>query len=301
MKKMMFLIFIMPILLCSQNIDQNLERSGKIFVGTPFKLHITLETSVGDSIFSPRYDSLDVFFLKGDPIQTETYENDKIITNVTLTFQAFDTGEYHFPELEFLVKKGDDKKILNTREFLVIVESVVPDSAQVIQDIADPVDLKLSFWDYSLIVLIVIFIFLLIYIIRWLIRKSHKEDIIPEKKDTRPAYEKALELLKSIDFEALINSGNYVEYYYKLSIVLRYFLEINYRFNALEMTTSEIRLKLKTKDHNEKNAVLSLLSEADRAKFAKYIPESNSARSQLTWLKEYLNSFKLVKKEIDNA
>lgn len=299
MKKILSVLFLLiPLLLCAQSLEQSLEKPSKLYVGTPFKLHIKITSALEDSIFAPRYDSLDVFFLNGDPQQYDVIEKSSRITNVTLTFQAFDTGEYTFPPLEFLVKNNDKTQKLSTKEFPVTVHSVLPDTAQVIRDIAAPVKLKLGFWDYFIpAVVIIVLILFFIQLSRYFSKSKAKE--IPQKKiDTRPAWLKALDLLKGIDFRGLLNSGQFVEYYYQLSLVLRYYLEKKYHFNALEMTTSEIRIALKKVNPPDKSGIIKLLEESDKVKFAKFIPQPDNADALLTWLRNYLQS---VAAEKDHA
>ena len=298
---LLIIITLIPLLLSAQSLKQNLEKPSKLYVGTPFNIHITLETAPEDSIFSPQYDSLDVFFLMKEPLQFDVIEDNVRKTDLTLTFQSFDTGEYTFPQLEFMVKTENDNKFLKTREFVVIVESVIADSSQVIKDIANPLKLKFSFWDYFIPAFALIFVIALIIFLKKLLKKPDESEIEEEVKDKRPAFVKALEMLAGINFEALWNNGNYIEYYYQLSIVLRYFIELHYKINALEMTTSEIRNNLSVEKSTEKGEILNLLREADRVKFAKYIPDSDAANELLRWLNAYLQAFANRTKEIDNA
>ncbi|MCF7919479.1 MAG: hypothetical protein K9N06_06175 [Candidatus Cloacimonetes bacterium] len=300
-KVIIFVIMLLPLFLAAQKLDQQLEKPANVFVGTPFKIHINLETAPEDSIFSPQYDSLDVFFLMKEPEQSDTVEEGIRKTSLTLTFQSFDTGEYTFPSLEFLVKKDNGSEILKTREFVVIVQSVLSDSAQAIRDIAKPLKLNFNFWDYFIPVFGIIVLTALIILLRKLLRRPESEEPVKIVKDSRPAYIKALEMLTGIDFEALLQSGNYVEYYFQLSIVLRYFIELHYLINALEMTTSEIRMYLLVPNPREKGDILNLLQEADKVKFAKHIPDSTTAREFLSWLDAYLKSFAVRSTEVQDA
>jgi hypothetical protein len=144
----------------------------------------------------------------------------------------------------------------------------------------------------------------IIFLIRFL-KKYLKNRARPEEekiiKDTRPAYVIALEKLAGIDFNTMLQQGNFVEFYYQLSQVLRFFLERQYNINALEMTTSEIRHNLDLPDPKEKNEVLDCLQRSDRVKFAKYIPESIAARELLSWLDTYLHSYASRSTEVTDA
>ena len=294
MKKyiVILVLFIINLGLLAQEVTQKLEKPSKLFVGTPFKLHLEIVTAPKDTIYAPKLDSLDVFFLMGEPEQEEIIEDDTKKNMITLTFQAFDTGEYTFPSLEFLVKNADKEKVINTRDFVVIINSVVPDTAAVIRDIAKPVTIKLGFWDYVLpVIAIIILIFIIKFLIK-LLRKPEEEIQKPVITDTRPPYEKAYKLLKQLMEENLLDKGEFIEFYFRLSVILRFFIEEHYKINALEMTTSEIRRNLILSDKQEKSKILKLLRESDKVKFAKFIPDRAQTEKFAVWLEAYLISFK---------
>lgn len=279
--------------LSAQTLDYKIEKPAKLYVGTPFKMHMYFETGINDSIFAPQTDTLDIFIRSGEILQQEEIIDDIRKTNLTLTFQGFDTGEFTFPELEFTVKKDDgNHKILKTNSFQVFITSVITDSSQVIKDIAAPLSISLTFWDYLLPILVLIIGVILII---WLkkILKRDKTTLLPTKtKDIRPAWQICLEMLQSLKKQKLLDHGEFLEFYYRLSIILRHFIELEYRIKAVEMTTSEIRESLRLDDHKEKSQIMDLLSFSDRVKFAKFNPSYNDSESKSNWLEQYLNSFK---------
>ena len=303
MKKIYIITIILLLALClpAQELQQKLEKPSKLFVGSPFSVHIEITSAPEDSIFAPQLDSLDVFFLMGEPEQTELIEDGKKKNTIKLTFQAFDTGDYTFPELEFLVKTQAEDKILTTRDFVVIINSVLPDSANVIKDIAKPVTLKLGFWDYFIPILALIILIALIIFLKKLLTKPKQEEETPKFTDTRPPWLVAQEMLTELKHKNLLDSGEFLEYYYQLSVILRYFLERNYQINALEMTTSEIRYNLHLDNTKEKSEILRLLSESDKVKFARFIPETDKGLAFALWLDSYLLSFENRTQEVVDA
>jgi hypothetical protein len=300
MKKYLIITIILLLTICltAQELQQKLEKPSKLYVGSPFSLHLEITSALEDSIFAPKLDSLDVFFLMGEPKQTEIFEGDIKKNTIKLTFQAFDTGDYTFPELEFLVKTKGEDKILTTRDFVVIINSVLPDSANVIKDIAKPVTLKLGFWDYFIPVLVLIILIALIIFLKKVLKKPQIEEETPKFTDTRPPWQVAHEMLEELKLRNMLDSGEFLEYYYQLSVILRYFLERNYQINALEMTTSEIRHNLHLGNSKEKGDILRLLSESDKVKFARFIPERDNGFAFTTWLDSYLLSFKNRNQEV---
>jgi len=276
----------------AQELNYQIEKPKNVYIGTQIKLHIEILTDPADSIFSPVADSLDIFLLQGDIIQNEEIvDGTKKITQ-TLIYQPFNTGEYTFPSLEYAVKTPTDLKMLHTSEFQINVLSTIPDSAQVIRDISDPIKINLGFWDYFIpILLIIVIIFLVKYLLRFLKERKLTE---PEKvkKDIRPAWEIALKLLKELERSGILEKGDYLNYHYKLSLILRYFLELYYKIKAVEMTTREIRNQLHLEDHKEKSSILEFLSKADKIKFAKYPSDLDRSRQAYDWLNNYLLNYK---------
>ena len=304
MKKIyLFLIIILfPLLAFSAELDYELEKPQKLFVGTPFKLHVDISSAISDTIFSTQNDTLDIFILK-DIVSTEEIINYTKTTLLDLTYQPFDTGKFTFPELEFAVKTADSLIILKTREFILNIESVIADSTESIKDIAAPLSVNLKFFDYFIpILLIIIIVFAIKYLIK-LIKNSKKEVVTPEVVDDRPAYIIALELLNNLKKDDLIIKGDFLNFYFRVSLILRLFIELQYKINSVEMTTTEIRANLILDDHSEKSKILKFLAYADMIKFAKAIPAISDSEKTLFWLEEYFLSFEKMKitVETDNA
>ncbi len=302
-KKIAVLIISMiPLLAFSAELNYKLEKPQKLYVGTPFKLHVNISSAISDSIFSAQNDTLDIFILKN--ILSSEEINDEIKTTfVDLTYQPFDTGEFTFPELEFAVKTADSLEILKTSEFILNIESVIADSTESIKDIAAPLAVNLKFLDYFIPLLIII---LIIFGIKYLIKllKRTKKDVSePEIIDDRPAYIIALELLNKLKKDDLLIKGDFLHFYFRISLILRLFIELYYKINSVEMTTSEIRENLILNDHSEKSEILKFLRQADMIKFAKTIPTNSESEKAINWLENYLRSFEELKKteETDNA
>jgi len=303
MKKITLLIIIilLTVFLSAQVLDQKIEKPSKLFVGTPFSIYVEITSTPADTIFAPQLDSIDVFFPLGEPQQQEIIEDGVKKNLIKMTFQAFDTGDYTFPSLEFLVKSGSQDTVLTTRDFVVIINSVLPDSANAIKDIAHPLSLKLGFWDYFIPIIGLIFIIAIILLLKKFLTKPAKPEEIPKFTDNRPIWQIAQEMLRELVGKKLLDKGEFLEFYFQLSIILRYFIERHYKINALEMTTSEIRYFLKLDNPSEKSEILHLLMESDKVKFAKFIPERDKAEELATWLEVYLHAFRQKNSEVKNA
>ncbi|MCF7793283.1 MAG: hypothetical protein K9N09_05845 [Candidatus Cloacimonetes bacterium] len=299
-KKIIFFIFfaLTVLSLSAQTLEYYVQKPKPLFVGTPFHVLVDIQTSLQDSIFAPVIDTLDVFILR-ELKSEDIVENDSITTKIDMTFQAFDTGEYTFPELEYSVKSGEEITVLKTNEFLVNVQSMLADSSNVVQDIADPIKVNLGFWDYALPILIILILILGIYLLIKYLKARKQEDVKPIIIDDRPDWQIVLEELQKLRSEKLLEKGDFLIFHFRLSYLLRLFIELHYKVFAVEMTTSEIRENLTQIDPEEKSEVLKFLSFADRIKFAKFIPSTEESDKALNWLESYLLKFKEISEQSD--
>lgn len=292
MKKILLFLFILgiPFIVASVELTQELEKPEKLLIGTPFTLHVDISTAIPDSIFLTQNDTLDIFILKNIDSFEEVSDDIKT-TTLDLTYQPFDTGEFTFPELEFAVKVADSLKILKTNEFILNIESVITDSTESIKDVADPLPVNLQFFDYFIPFLVIILIILAVKYLINFIQNSNKDISDFEVVDDRPAYIIALELLRILKEDDLITKGDFLNFYFRISLILRLFIELHYKINSVEMTTSEIRANLVLADHSEKSEILKFLMQADMIKFAKAIPTNSDSEVAMNWLENYLKSF----------
>ncbi|MBN1948381.1 MAG: hypothetical protein JW784_01430 [Candidatus Cloacimonetes bacterium] len=274
-----------------QDLEYTLEKTARLFIGTPFHILVNITSHPGDSIFVPPLDSLDIFLLQGVQEQEEIIKGVQH-TRLNFTFQAFEIGEHTFPPLEFLVKSAAGSKVLQTGAFQLNITSVLPDSAQSIRDIAGPLPIKPGFWDIAVLVVILSgLVFILSYIIRRIRSRAGKMPEVKSAGEVRPAYAIVLSLLLSLREQKLLEKGDLLNLYFQLSLLCRLFLELQYGLKAVEMTTSEIRENLVLPDHKQKSQIMDFLKTADKVKFAKHHPVNESAGEALDWLESYLKSF----------
>lgn len=296
-KNLILLLFFLPGLILSQTLDWDIEKPRQLYIGTPFKINVNITTNPADSIFSPQVDTLDIFIL-ADTLQSEQIIENQKKSKVTYIFQPFDTGKYTFPELEFTIKDEEGKLTrLKTEKFELEIASVITDTTETIKDIAAIESVNLTFWDIVIPLAVLAILIGIILLIKKHLKKNKKPDILPENIDTRPAYEIALEMLKNLKKKRLLEKRDYLNFHYELSFILRFFLEKHFGFNALEMTTYEIKQNLQLDDFKEKSEIIRFLNFADRIKFAKFIPDPKDSREAYDWLKQYLKKYKKRAKE----
>ncbi len=295
------ILLFLPVLCFSQSLEYNIQKPSKLFIGTPFHILVEITANEADSIFSPQIDTLDIFILKDEIIQSEEIYEDKKTTKLDLTFQPFDTGEFTFPELEFAVKSEDSLVFLKTNEFQLNIESIISDSTQSIKDIAEPLQIDLGFWDYFFPLVAICLLILIIKYLMKLLKKRNISGSEPVIIDERPPYIIALEMLELLKKDKLLEKGDFLIFYFQISYILRFFIELFYKINAVEMTTSEIRQHFQIEDFKQKSKILDFLTFADKIKFARFIPKLKESESALKWLEEYLRSFENKQENLEKT
>jgi flagellar basal body-associated protein FliL len=188
----------------------------------------------------------------------------------------FDSGKYVIPSLKVLI----NNKAFATDSLLVEVYNVQVDTLkQKLFDIKPIVEVpyELSyFWQYLLIILLVIGIGALIY---WLIKKYQKKKV-EEVEELKSPIERATILLKTLEKKELWQKGAVKEYYSELTDIARNYIEEAIEIPAMESTTSELILALRVASIKKKMTLSAetlenlerVLKQADLVKFAKSKP-----------------------------
>ncbi len=289
MKKIYILtsLFFLSIL-HSANISHKLKKPTDLFIGTPFNLFIDIFVEEADSVFAMQKDTLDIFQVLDLQQSVALKENGVSHHEIIYTLAGFDIGKFDFPILEFLIKKPDNStEIISTKSFVIYINSTAPDSISLLTDISEPQKLSFSFWEISLPIIILILIIVGIFYLRKFLKKpiKPKEEITT---DTRPAWEKAMELYEILRKKQLLEKGDFLNFFFEISQILRFFLEHHYSFNALEMTTYEIKEVFEIEDKEEQREIIQILKYADLVKFSKFVPHPDESRKYFSQLGKYL-------------
>lgn len=198
--------------------------------------------------------------------------------NIDLTVQAFDSGKYEIPALDFIVAGQLVKS--NPVELTVIpVKAKADDQIEPFTDVSEPFELNpnpeemeeegptLIWW------LIVAGIVLLGFII-WLYLRFRKTGIILSLTKPVPPYLQALNKLKKLQKQNLPQRGRTKEYYTKLTDILRTYLKKQYGIKTIEKTSAEILKAVASNSEISQHEILlkGILETADFVKFAKVTP-----------------------------
>lgn len=274
--KLYLLLLLFPIFVFGQQKKiQTAVDSTKIKIGSQFNL--TLKTTVDtlSHVVFPEgtnFGRLEV--LESYPIDTikknATYE---LVKKYGLT--QFDSGRYIIPSLPVLI----NNKSFPTDSLFIEVNNIVVDTLkQGMYDIKPILNPPLSdkpIWKYILIFLLFVGITALCY---WLFKKYKKKD--KESIIYSSPIEKASSLLKNLEQKELWQRGEVKIYYSELTDIARNYIEEALEIPAMEITTNELLIALRSRIIQKKMALSQetlenlerVLKHADLVKFAKSKP-----------------------------
>ncbi len=142
-----------------------------------------------------------------------------------------------------------------------------------IRDIKPPVGFPANSF-FFIIAAVIIALAALIFLIKFFKKRlaKKKEQILNPPK---PAHQRALEALEALRRQNLPGAGKIKEYYFRLSDIIRRYIEERFEIRAPEMTTEEFLSNLRSSgilSGTHKNLLKEFLNLCDIVKFAKYGP-----------------------------
>lgn len=197
-----------------------------------------------------------------------------------LTIQAFDSGSYQLPPIEFIV---DGKPVMTSPVAINVIPVKVKadDPIEGFSDIAEPFEVNPNPEELEqdeaggLIIWLVALAVLLAAVIIYLYLRYRKTGSLLSFAKPQPPYAKALSRLKKLKSQNLPAKGKTKEYYTRLTDIIRQYLNRQFGVKTMEKTTREILGQVHLNDELEKYEPLltSLFETADFVKFAKVNPQ----------------------------
>ena len=243
-------------------------------IGDPFTYALILKYSREIQLDSldPR-EKLGKFEIRDSSLVTES-KNKLTVRRYNFTLVPWEVGNFEISALAigYKDKEGNAKKVFSDPVKLEVktVLGEVTDTT-IIKGLKAQLALGRSVWFYVAAALTLIGIAAAVL---YFYHKRKKPEIKPEI--IRPAWEVALDDLQNLKEGLRQGRVQYREYYFRLSEVLRCYLEKRFRIPVLESTTQEIRLRLQNNflSPSSKESFLTFLEQSDLIKFAKVLPEN---------------------------
>lgn len=214
------------------------------------------------------------------PTTAELTEDGRVRVEKRYELEPFLPGTYTIPALtvRFSAGKGQDTKELTTEPIEVeVLSSLDPETGELdIKPISPPVALPESrnlTWLWLLLVAAVLLAAGAFLVLR---NRRGTQAVTP----ARPGHEVALERLEQLRRQHLIEQGQLKEFYFRISSILRRYLEDGLGLHAPERTTEEFLNELSREEpapdsiiNAERRVLLrDFLRHCDLVKFAKHEP-----------------------------
>ncbi len=277
----------------SVNVNATVDKA-KITIGDKIRYKITVDSSGEIEVVTPEIGN-ELGGLTVVDTGAERFERDEgtITLERWYVLETYNTGSYVIPAIEIKYKDKTEERETKTPEIFIEVLSTLDENAADIRDIGPPVSLNKSYYRlYIIIAIVLVTLAIAGVVILFLYRRKHKKvDFIPAPL---PAHEIAYDELERLRSLHLISKGQTKEYYYRLSNIVRHYIENRFRLMAPERTTEEFLTEMAVTDKLEethKELVGNFLEHCDLVKFAGYAPVNE----------EIENAYDSAKKLVDET
>lgn len=216
------------------------------------------------------------FEVKSSRNITPKKENELVIEGCQFEITAYGLGEFVIDEISirYLSEDGAQHEI-RTNRIYVTVESVDKSGKPKmdIRGIKGPVNLPSTLIVWMALVTAILLLTLSGFLL-WK-KFAHAKEMQASQETILSPHDEAYQALRRLFDSPLIREGRVKEYYYRLSEIIKCYLERRFQFSAIEKTTSEITKDIEDVgiDDLMKHSITQWLTDADIVKFAKYLPE----------------------------
>ncbi len=262
-----------------------------VMIGDRFTYIIEVEKDMVQEVAFPEFEADPkggIELVEDHPIDTISREGRRLHLRKRYTMAAFEEGRIAMGGAKVLYADkniidtltSDDMPILNVATFQI------DSTSHAIFDIKPQKTLKFKFReisDYLLWALLAAVILggVIYGLVRWLHARGRSVRSLFTPAPPEPAHIVAIRALEELHNRKLWQNNLHKEYYSGLSDILRTYLAGRYEVGAMEMTTDEIAEAVREIEMPTKCSVdlLSVLRDADLAKFAKFEPDAEQNES----------------------
>ena len=253
----------------------------EVTIGDKIKLVIRVKYMDDITIQFPEVDGqIGVFAIKKTGFaETPKREKDGYsVVERNYLLNSYEIGRHTIPSLKIKYKGSHGEGEVAANEVIIDIQGVIKEGEMSgdIKDILPPIDVPTSFKRLIVWISVGTGLLLLSGIICGLVYKFKKRSKIQEQTFIkRTPHEIAYELLERLSKEDLIAKGLVKEYYYRITNILRHYIEDQFGLLAPERTTEEFFTEMahtNQLDDTHKILVREFLERCDMVKYAKYGP-----------------------------
>lgn len=262
-----------------------------IMIGDRFTYIIEVEKDTAQEVAFPEFEADEkggIELVVSHPVDTLSREGRRLRLRKRYTMAAFEEGRIAMGGAKVLYA---DKNIIDTltsndESILNVATFKIDSTSHAIFDIKPQKTMKFKLReisDYMLWGLLVAVILAgAIYgLVRWLHSRGKSIKSLFTPAPPEPAHIVAIRALEELHNRKLWQNNLHKEYYSGLSDILRTYLSGRFGVGAMEMTTDEIMEAVRDVEMPTKCSVdlMSVLRDADLAKFAKFEPDAEQNES----------------------
>lgn len=272
MKKILFIIFTGFVFLFAQA-PKAILNADSVMLGEVCTMSVFFDKDIKSiSLLNP------VEWVEGvrfrDAREIFTDGNEKIY-QILLSF--YETPICTIPSISFAVANSDSTiDTITTDEIAVRVPSMFEnlDTNQLkkIQTYGLPNPMKAGKIPLFEMIIALIVLIALVILIVWLVKKALKKKF--EEKPPVPPFEEAMQSLLTLDEQNLIGKGEYKQFVFSLSLILKRFVSRRFDAPIEEATSTEFKQWTRKSDLSRENKLLleKFINETDPVKFADLTP-----------------------------
>jgi len=227
-------------------------------------------------------------------------ENSRKKISRSYVLEPFLSGDYIIPPMEISFWKGEERESgehkIETTEAKIKVKSLLPEDLKdvTLKEIKPPVAFPRSHvgWVWAGISAAVIAVLLVVILV---VLKKRKKAEIEDAAARIVAHELAYEELKMLVAEGLVDKGQFKLFYYRISGILRRYIENRFGLHAPEQTTEEFLAGIETSHvftAAYKTLLKTFLSHCDLVKFAEYRPKAEDVQKTFDSCKAFIEETK---------
>ncbi|MCF6155127.1 MAG: hypothetical protein E3K36_07720 [Candidatus Brocadia sp.] len=240
---------------------------------------------------------LGVFTIKeaGDIAGAKREKDGYFTAEQNYVLSSYEIGQQKIPSLKIKYKDNQGAGEVVTNEVIIDIKGVLKEgeTATDIKDIFPPVDVPTNFKRLVIWIFAGFAALSLSAVIYWLIRKRKKGYTKKEQEFIRRSpHEVAYELLENLLKEDLITKGLIREYYYRLTDIVRHYIEKKFDLLAPERTTEEFLDEMahtNKLDDVHKRLIREFLERCDMVKYARYGPSGSEIQEIYDAAKRFID------------
>ncbi len=283
------------------NVTANVDKA-RATIGDKINYKITVDFPENMEVFFPETkEKVGGLAVKDFGVSDIEKEKGRITREFRYVLETYKTGSYIIPafDIKYKEKLKSEVEAEKTPEIFVEVVTTLDENASDVRGIKPPVSLDKRYFKLYIIIAIVFGVLLLVAIVLHYVyhRKQKETESIPEPLAAHQIAYNELESLRAMD---LISKGQIKEYYYRLSNIVRHYIENRFKLMAPERTTEEFLIEMTvtgklTGVHKE--LVGNFLEHCDMVKFAAYGPDSREIESSFNSAKKLVDETREVLQE----